>query len=132
MRGTMLVHKFQHVGGKTGRTVPPVAALRIVERIQHAPGLLRHDAVSVEEILLQRQPRELPMHITITIIGDTMPQYQILGASRRTDRPARSPWCRSPGRASSARETTQRSSCDEDAPGSAASECPEGIVTPAC
>jgi hypothetical protein len=86
MRGTMLAHKSQHVGGKTGRAVPVVATLPIVARMQHAPSLPRYDAVSVEEILLQRQPRELPMYIAIAIFSDTMAQDQVLGAGRRTDR----------------------------------------------
>ena len=49
-------------------------------------GVARHEAVGVEEILLQPEPGEAPFQIARPIAGHTMPQDQILGARRRPNR----------------------------------------------
>ena len=54
--------------------------------MQQPPRLARHDAVGVEEILLQPQPGELALQVAVAIIRDAMAQDQVLRAGRRADR----------------------------------------------
>ncbi len=54
--------------------------------MQQPRGLARHEAVGVEEILLQPEPGEAPFQVARPIAGHAMAQDQILRARRRADR----------------------------------------------
>ncbi len=54
--------------------------------MQQAGGVARHEAVGVEEVLLQPEAREAPLQVAGAIAGDAMPQDQVLGPGRRADR----------------------------------------------
>ena len=65
----------------------PASARRLPDRVDAAAGgVTRHEAIGVEEILLQPEPREPPFEVACAIAGHAMPQDQILRARRRADR----------------------------------------------
>ena len=85
VRRTLVAHEGQHLGGKLARHLPAPRGLRIA-RMQQPVGFARHEAVGVEEILLQPEPAEAAFQVARPIAGHTMPQDQILRARRRPDR----------------------------------------------
>ena len=80
-----VAHEGQHLRGKIVGHLPAPGSCRIA-RMQQSVSLAWHEAVGVEEILLQPEPTEAPFQISRAIPGHTMPQDQILRARRRTDR----------------------------------------------
>ena len=85
MRRSPVAHERQHLGCQIARYLPAARTGRIA-RMQQAHRIARHEAVGVEEVLLQPEAREAPLQIAVAIAGHAMAQDQVLGAGRRADR----------------------------------------------
>jgi hypothetical protein len=100
----LLADEREQFGGKPGRHEAPVGAVGIVARVEQPCDAPRHEAVGIEEILFQPQPRkgafQVPDRIVghavaqdvvgdavpQDVVGDAVPQDEILRARREADR----------------------------------------------
>jgi hypothetical protein len=113
----LLADEREQFGGKPGRHEAPVGAVGIVARVEQPCDAPRHEAVGIEEILFQPQPRkgafQVPDRIVghavaqdvvgdavpQDVVGDAVPQDEILRApGSGSGRPGRSRGCRRRGR----------------------------------
>jgi hypothetical protein len=86
VRGGPGLHEGEHLGGQSAGLMPAIGAGFVVPWMQQTPSVLRHETIGVEKVLLQSELRKPSLQVAHSIIGNTVPQDQILRARRRTDR----------------------------------------------
>jgi len=82
----LLAGEREQCGGKPGRHEAPVGAVGIEARVEQPRDPPRHEAVGIEEVLFQLEPRKGALQVACRIVCDAVPQDQILRACGEADR----------------------------------------------